>query len=76
MRDYIAAAANGQPGLVEAEPWSRETSMRDTVMLGLRLAEGITTGRPIMPDFGSAVARHRHIDAIQASADTGLRQVL
>ena len=41
MRDYIAAASAGESGYVEREPWRRTTRMRDTVMLGLRLAEGI-----------------------------------
>src|SRR5581483_1701086 len=44
VRDYIAAAAQGQPGFIEKEPWTREMQMRDTVMLGLRLAEGISDG--------------------------------
>jgi oxygen-independent coproporphyrinogen-3 oxidase len=42
VRDYIAAAESGDPGLVEWEPWTHERQMRDTVMLGLRLAEGIS----------------------------------
>lgn len=39
---YIAAAASGKPGYVECEPWTRAAMMRDTLMLGLRLAEGVS----------------------------------
>jgi oxygen-independent coproporphyrinogen-3 oxidase len=42
VRDYIAAALAGEPGYVEDEPWTRERAMRDTVMLALRLAAGIS----------------------------------
>lgn len=42
VRDYIEAAESASPGLIEWEPWTREVQMRDTVMLGLRLAEGIS----------------------------------
>jgi oxygen-independent coproporphyrinogen III oxidase len=42
VRDYIAAAAAGQPGYVYEEPWTREMQKHDTVMLGLRLAEGVS----------------------------------
>lgn len=42
VRDYIAAAESGDAGIVEWEPWTQEAQMRDTVMLGLRLAEGIS----------------------------------
>lgn len=42
IRDYIAAARAGEPGYVECEPWTPARMMRDTVMLGLRLAEGIS----------------------------------
>ncbi|MBM2810307.1 MAG: hypothetical protein HW416_1066 [Chloroflexi bacterium] len=41
---YIAAAAAGQPGYVASEHWSAARMMRDTVMLGLRLKEGISAG--------------------------------
>ena len=41
VRDYVAAAARGEPAYVECEPWTRERTMRDTVMLGLRLSEGV-----------------------------------
>ena len=40
------------------------------------LAEGINVGTPIRPDFATAVARHRLLDAIQAGSDTGRDQVL
>jgi oxygen-independent coproporphyrinogen-3 oxidase len=42
VRDYIAAAQAGEPGYVECEPWTHARLMRDTVMLGLRLAEGVS----------------------------------
>lgn len=42
VRDYIRAAAAGEPGYVEGEPWTQTSMMRDTVMLGLRLADGIS----------------------------------
>jgi oxygen-independent coproporphyrinogen-3 oxidase len=42
VRDYIAAAAAGQSGFVFEEPSTREALMHDTVMLGLRLAEGVS----------------------------------
>jgi oxygen-independent coproporphyrinogen-3 oxidase len=42
LRDYIAAAQAGQPGYVECEPWTPASHMRDTLMLGLRLAEGVS----------------------------------
>jgi oxygen-independent coproporphyrinogen-3 oxidase len=41
VRDYVAAAETGDQAYIEFEPWTRERAMRDTVMLGLRLAEGI-----------------------------------
>lgn len=42
VRDYIAAAMAGNPAYIESEGWIPETMMRDTVMLGLRLAEGVS----------------------------------
>jgi oxygen-independent coproporphyrinogen-3 oxidase len=42
VRSYIAAANQGEPAYIECEPWTRERAMRDTVMLGLRLAEGVS----------------------------------
>lgn len=38
---YIESAARGGTAYVEIEPWTTESRMRDTVMLGLRLSEGI-----------------------------------
>jgi oxygen-independent coproporphyrinogen-3 oxidase len=43
VREYIAAALSGEPGYVECEDWTRASRMRDTVMLGLRLAEGVSS---------------------------------
>jgi oxygen-independent coproporphyrinogen III oxidase len=42
VRDYIAAANAGEAGYVECEAWTRGSRMRDTLMLGLRLAEGVS----------------------------------
>lgn len=43
VRAYIAAAIAGEPAYVECETWSRANRMRDTLMLGLRLAEGVSS---------------------------------
>ncbi|MBC9717778.1 Gfo/Idh/MocA family oxidoreductase [Streptomyces sp. TRM66268-LWL] len=40
------------------------------------LAHGIRTGQPITPDFGTAAATHRLLDAIREAAATGTRQQL
>ena len=42
VRDYIEAALAGDSAFVECETWTKASAMRDTVMLGLRLAEGIS----------------------------------
>ena len=42
VRDYVRAAARGDPGFAECEPWSKVSTMRDTLMLGLRLADGVS----------------------------------
>lgn len=55
VRDYIAAAAAGEPGYVECELWTRAQMMRDTVMLGLRLAEG-TSDAEFRARFGGSLA--------------------
>ena len=41
-----------------------------------RLADAIRTGGQVEPDFDSAVARHRLLDAIQRASDTGQRQAV
>lgn len=41
VRGYIAAALADEPAYAELEPWTREGQLRDTLMLGLRLAEGV-----------------------------------
>ena len=41
-----------------------------------RFADAIRTGERVEPDFDSAVARHRLLDAIQRASDTGQRQVV
>jgi len=40
------------------------------------MAEGISEGKPVSPDFDVAVKRHLLLDAIQKASDTGLRQML
>jgi oxygen-independent coproporphyrinogen-3 oxidase len=55
VRDYVAAATAGDPAYVECEPWTRESAMRDTIMLGLRLAEGISDAE-FRARFGHALA--------------------
>jgi oxygen-independent coproporphyrinogen-3 oxidase len=69
VRDYIAAAQAGEPGYVECEPWTRERMMRDTVMLGLRLAEGVSDSE-FRARFGIGLADFctgRLGDLVQAS---------
>ena len=41
IRAYIASTHSGDPAYVESEPWTPGQQMRDTLMLGLRLAEGV-----------------------------------
>ena len=41
-----------------------------------RFADAIRTGERVEPDFDSAVARHRLLDAIERASDTGQRQVV
>ena len=38
------------------------------------VAAGIREGRPVSPDFGVAVDRHRRLEAIEKAADSGRRQ--
>ncbi len=57
VRDYIAAANAGNPGYVECEAWTRERRMRDTVMLGLRLAAGVSAG-DFRSSFGIGLAEY------------------
>ncbi len=68
VRDYIAAASAGDPGYVESELWTRERLMRDTVMLGLRLAEGVAD-TAFRVRFGVCLAEYcgdRLADLVQA----------
>ena len=44
---------------------------RNVGHLYIRLARAIRDGTPVEPDFDLAVRRHRLIDAIQRSSDTG-----
>jgi predicted dehydrogenase len=45
-----------------------------TAQLYARLASSLIDDTPLLPDFGSAVRRHKLLDAIQAASDTGVRQ--
>jgi oxygen-independent coproporphyrinogen-3 oxidase len=42
VRDYVVAAQRDDPAFVECEEWTQARRIRDTVMLGLRLAEGVS----------------------------------
>ena len=57
VRDYIAAALADDPGFVECETWTRRSRMRDTIMLGLRLAEGVS-GPDFEANFGMSLRHH------------------
>jgi len=48
----------------------------NVAQLFVRMAEGISEGKPVSPDFDVAVKRHLLLDAIQKASDTGLRQIL
>jgi predicted dehydrogenase len=48
----------------------------NVAQLYVRLGEAIRDGKPMHPDFGHAVTRHRMLDAIVAAARTGQRQTL
>lgn len=57
LRDYVEAASNGEPGYAEVEPWTNDAGMRDTVMLGLRLAEGVSDSE-FQARFGVPLAEY------------------
>jgi predicted dehydrogenase len=44
--------------------------------LYMLMAEGISEGKSVSPDFDVAVKRHQLLDAIQKASDTGIRQIL
>jgi len=48
----------------------------NVAQLFVRMAEGISEGKPVSSDFDVAVKRHLLLDAIQKASDTGLRQIL
>ena len=50
-------------------------SPHNVAQLYVKLAESIRGGKPDFPTFDAAVIRHRLIDAIVRSSDTGTRQV-
>jgi predicted dehydrogenase len=45
-----------------------------TGQLWARFRDAIRGGAPMVPDFATAVAAHRLLDAVQAASDTGQRQ--
>ena len=47
----------------------------NVAQLYVRLAECIRTGRPVIPGFDAAVARHRLLDVIQRASETGVKQI-
>jgi predicted dehydrogenase len=51
-------------------------SRYNVAQLYARLAERIRDGKPMSPDFAAAVTRHRLLDAILQSSETGRKQVL
>jgi oxygen-independent coproporphyrinogen III oxidase len=70
VRAYIDAALRGDPALVDVEPWSRESRMRDTVMLGLRLAVGVSDV-DFRTEFGVGLADYC-TDRLGPLADAGV----
>jgi predicted dehydrogenase len=48
----------------------------NVAQMWMRFAEAIRTGKRVEPDFDSAVARHRLLDAIQGASETGQRQAV
>jgi hypothetical protein len=46
------------------------------LMTAWRMAEGIREEESVSPDFDVAVRRHKLLDVIQNSSDTGIRQIL
>ena len=51
-------------------------SRYNVAQLYARLAEGIRDGKPISPGFDAAVTRHRLLDAIVHSSETGMKRVI
>ena len=51
-------------------------SRYNVAQLYVRLAEGISEGKPEYPDFGAALRRHRLLDAITRASGTGQKQAL
>jgi predicted dehydrogenase len=48
----------------------------NVAQLYMRMAEGISEGKSVSPDFDVAVKCHQLLDAIQKASDTGIRQIL
>jgi predicted dehydrogenase len=48
----------------------------NVAQLYMRLAECVRDGKPVSPGFDAAVTRHRLLDAIMRSSETGSKQVL
>jgi predicted dehydrogenase len=51
-----------------------EGSAYNVAQLYARLGQGIRSGKPITPDFNSAVVRHRLLDMITRASETGQKQ--
>jgi predicted dehydrogenase len=51
-----------------------EGSAYNVAQLFARLGQGIRGGKPITPDFNSAVVRHRLLDMITRASETGQKQ--
>jgi predicted dehydrogenase len=51
-------------------------SRYNVAQLYARLAEGISDGNPVSPNFAAAVRRHRLLDAITRASETGQKQTI
>jgi predicted dehydrogenase len=51
-------------------------SRYNVAQLYARLGESIRGGKSVAPDFAAAVTRHRLLDAIMRSSETGMKQVV
>ena len=57
VRNYVAGATAGDPAYVECELWTAASMKRDTVMLGMRLAEGVSDD-DFCGRFGSSLTEY------------------
>lgn len=70
VRAYVGSAKSGDPAFVDSEAWTREQAMRDSVMLGLRLNEGISNAE-FCGRYGTSLA-HYCTDRLPALVETGV----